>query len=210
MTTHTFYCADDTWPDAAPANYETAESVTDTFWNAVKPFYRDYVKLQEYRWYREDDLAPPWGPPARVTGRNLPGTVSAAMAQLPPQVAVAVTERTGLEERQAGRTVRHWGRFYMPAPSVNALGDDGKITPGFVNALAAAVDTWYAGMEAAHLSPAVRITGWGGTTIPQSGWAPVKEIAVDDLFDTIRRRRYETVTLRNVKDTFGSPTDPEN
>ena len=209
MTTHHFYCPDATWPDAAPANYETAETVMTQMWNTIKPYYTSYIKLREFRWYREDDLNPPWGPPARVTAVSLPGT-SAGDKNLPPQVAIAVTEYTGLQERQGGRTVRHWGRFYLPAPGATALELDGRLGNNLQPVIANAVDTAYAGMIAAHLEPAVRITGWGGEALPQSGWAPVKEIRVDNLFDTIRRRRYETVTLRETRDTFGSPTDPEN
>jgi hypothetical protein len=208
MCTFHFYSDAAVWPDAAPLNYETAETVLDQWWNSLKSSYLPYVTLKEYRWYREDDLEPPWGPPARVTGKNLPGTVNIAQPQLPPQVALSVTEWTDLEERQAGRTVRHWGRFYLPAPSTAESDADGTVVAAFQDKVLAATDTMYAGMTAAGLRPAVPITGWGGTSIPDSGWAAVKEVRVDDLWDTIRRRKYETVTRRVKADTFGSPTDP--
>lgn len=202
MTTHHFYCPSASWPGTAPERYEEAETVILQMWTSIKGNYKPTTKLRELRWYREDDLEPPWGPPARVTGLSLPGTDVSGNQQLPPQVALAVTEYTGLEERQENRTVRHWGRFYLPAPSAATLAAEGRVDTGFVNAVAAAVDVAYAGLTACALQPAVRITGWGGTTLPQSGWAPVKEVRVDDLWDTIRRRRYETVTERVTKDTF--------
>lgn len=208
MTTHHWYSDAASWPDAAPLNYESAETVLDTWWNAIKGRMPILTKLAEYRWYREDDLEPPWGPPARVTGRSIAGTDSTYA--LPPQCAVAVTERTGLEEREEGRTVRHWGRFYLPALGINSITQDGTLSSAAVTDIANATDVMYAGMTACGLRPAVRITGWGGSSLPDSGWAPVKEIAVDNLVDTIRRRRYETVTLREVRDTFGVPGDPEN
>lgn len=209
MCTFNFYAAAASWPSTAPNRYEEAEIVLNDFWTAIRGLYKDSIKLQEYRWYREDDLEPPWGPPARVTGKNVAGGDSSASKQLPPQVALAVTEWTGLEERQAGRTVRHWGRFYLPAMSDFALAADGTVASASQTNVANAVDTMYAGMTACGLVPAVRITGWGGTTLPDSGWAPVKEIRVDNLWDTIRRRRYETVTSRLVRDTFGDPVDPD-
>jgi hypothetical protein len=209
LTTHHFYSAASQWPDAAPANYETAETVISAFWTAMQPVYANNFKVAEYRWYREDDLNPPWGPPARVTAKNIPGTDSSG-AMLPPQVAIAVTEYTGYEERENQRTIRHWGRFYLPAPSTGILADDGSIAATWVTFIANAVDTMYAGLTASGLVPSVRITGYGAEAPEQQGWVPVKSIRVDNLFDTIRRRRYESVTLREMRDTFGSPTDEES
>lgn len=207
MTTHHFYSEAAQWPDVAPLNYETAETVTDAWWDTVSTFYNSNTKVQEYRWYREDDLIPPWGAPARVTSKNIPGKQAGTNPMLPPQVALCVTEYTGYQERQAGRDVRHWGRFYLPAMGEGSSTPDGAVELPTQTAIADATDTWYAGLTAAGLVPSVRITGWGGT-VAQSGWVPVQEIRVDDIWDTIRRRKWESPRNREIRDTFAGPEAP--
>lgn len=191
ITTFDFGVVGSTWPEAAPRNYETCETALDAWWNALRVYYSNEHVLGEFRWYREDDDTPPWGPPARVTTRNVPGTSGANC--LPPQVAVTCTERTSNQSR------KHWGRFYMPAPAVNGLpGDvlqpDGRISSGFMTLLADRTKTMYDALSASGLQPIVRCKIDG---LPVS--AEIQEIAVDDIFDVMRSRRYSHVGSRQVR-----------
>lgn len=174
------------WPDAAPLNYETAEAAIDSWWTALKVYYTARTTLDQMRWYREDDNTPPWGEPARVTERNAAGTATGNI--VPPQVALSVTEKTA--ER------RHWGRFYMPAPSVSMLDPDGSWAPANVNLWLTRCFELYQAWALSGLRPVVRGSG------PTSTMRPVETLQIDSIPDVIRRRRYETVLLRAVSSTI--------
>jgi hypothetical protein len=173
------------FPTSPPNDFVTAEQHLDQWWIDMRALYPDTIVLSGYRWYREDDETPPWGPPHRVTVKNIPGTSTGP--SLPPQVAVTVTERTGPPKK-------HWGRFYLPSPSTDALLQDGRISQPFRDTVAEATRDMYDALSNIGLSGVVRQTFQG---LPVR--TEISEVAVDDIFDVIRRRRYEVVLERSVR-----------
>lgn len=166
---------DSTW---TTTDFTTLETALDNWWTSLKPSYAPNVTLREYRWYRVRPGALS-GDAVRIASRSVVGTGTGG-AELPPQVAVSITQKTQLR--------KHWGRIYMPAPSTSNL------TSGMVNStkqtlFATATQTLFDAARASDFEPVVYS--------PQLGRAfPVLQLQVDDLFDVIRSRRYSRPTSR--------------
>ncbi len=190
MCTFDFFIPVLPWPQASPRNYEAAEDRFVTFWNTLRLIYHPTTVFTELRWYREDDDQPPWGEPARVTDFNVPG--QGGGNPLPPQVSISVTERTVDRKR--------WGRFYLPAPSTDALVSTGRIGGLEVARVAGATETLYEQLiSAVGIYPIVRHSS--GPFLANY----VLEVQVDDVFDVQRRRRWETTLLRDRRVLAGTP-----
>lgn len=199
----------DTWVDA---DFTTIEAAWDTCWNYLRPRWSDSMHLKQYRWYRAgpDQEAlmggqGRTGPPVRVVDRSVYGGDDGIL-QLPPQVALTVTERTTVP--------RSWGRFYMPAPQAassawNNVDPEGRWVLAFQQTVADAWEDAYAAAKAAG-TPVVVYSrakaerpSKGGGTLPAIGARAltVDELQVDDLADVIRSRRWGT-TLRRERRTI--------
>lgn len=193
------------WSDTDPA---TIEDDLTTFWGYYSTHCDTTMVSDQYRWYRDGpayyELIPeedpyhyqPKGdnPAFRVTEVDVPGTQTVSM--LPPQVAVAVTEKTS---RRAS-----WGRFYLPNPTVSDSTTDGRIDPTFLSSLVAALGTMYGTLKAAGTPVVVfsiqkpeRPKKGGGMLGPQPARAlEITELVIDNTFDIIRRRRWDNPTQR--------------
>lgn len=221
VTTHDFRQVDAVWPDAGGAgnlhNFAQLEVDFATYWNAVKIYYLAGTRPAELRWYRNDVPVPDWGEPARITTlTGNPGTASAGSVQLPGQVACSITER--VDSR------RHWGRFYLPAPGHLALGStstNGRYSQAFVDAMADAARTLYQSWNTRGLRCVVLGSvkpDFNAAIMPPSSWIgdafekaigkgqkenrilvayDVGTIRVDDVPDTIRRRRPGLAAIRS-------------
>jgi hypothetical protein len=134
----------------------------------------------------------------------------------PPQVSCTVTELTDSR--------RHWGRFYLPGITSNALNPDGTLKSTIVTSVANAAENFYEAVGAmAGTTPVV----WGRKTssisylaVAPPRWRPswvfpsssvsvgdpiamaVQSIRVDEILDIQRRRRWES-TLNRVTRVLG-------
>lgn len=186
-----------TWVDA---DYTALETALDTWWTALKPAFYSTIALGQYRWYASGpdwDVTPaPYNPARRITERNVAGTD--ATGSFPPQVAMSVTEKT------ASRPT--WGRFYLPAPGQNINAVEGLIATATVDTIVAATVAMYNTARAANKIPVVFTRARGeytrkdGTVLPPKAASAhsVDSIQMDNVFDVIRSRRWETVTYRKV------------
>lgn len=192
---------DDTWVDA---DFTTIESAFDTFWTSQAGKWSPEVKLAEYAWRKDGPAFRPFGeelsPTVRIVARSTPGANSPAQI-LPPQCAMSVTEVTAAHylvhgvgvpghAPGTGRTQQRnrWGRFYLPALSVDAL-TDGRFLPSVCTAISNAVKTMYNTCVAADLIPVMYSPTTGST------WS-IDSVHVDDIVDVIRSRRYITPITR--------------
>lgn len=190
VTTHDFYAPDagdftDAWMDAIAAQY-------GTFWQGLLTgsWLSSRCTLKELRFY--DDYNGD-GTPGTVD-RVVPMTQTAGSLQMvPPQIACSITELLGPGSR------RHWGRFYLPGMSQNALDADGAWAPTFVTAVANGADTLYDAWTTVDYYPGVWVGSGTLFPTPPGDCAPVREIRVDNIPDVIRRRRYEAVTQRETR-----------
>lgn len=187
---------DPTWIDA---DFTTVENAFDTFWTALKPYYNTGTVLSEYEWRKDGPLYRPHtpkpggllSPSVRAVAKSVAGT--SIQEQLPPQVAVSVTEvipakYTAHDVEGVGDQVRNrWGRYYLPAPAVSSSTTttitNGRLGNTFGTLISAQAVTFYNTCNAAGIVPVVYSPTTG------SSWA-VQSIHVDDIFDVIRSRRY--------------------
>lgn len=149
----------------------------------------------EVRYYRMQFNSPmtaarrfiPSGPPEHVFPLVFPGLLTGDA--LPPQVAMSVTERTAVP--------RHWGRFYIPGLTEQASsGTLGRFSNGSVDAAAGYTDTLYATLAAAELFPVVVSTQTD--KILAGSLLGVTSLQVDNIPDTIRRRRHSLSTYTKI------------
>jgi hypothetical protein len=202
-------------PDASwtTSDYANVEGAATTFWNAIKDKYKAETKLAEFSWRADGPEFKPFGdslsPTLRVTPVSLPGTHTAT-EMLPPQCACTVTEVTeahytaygvGVPGKVpgTGRTqVRNrWGRFYLPAPAVQEVGD-GRWKNSMYVTVADAVKVFYDTLIDLDLFPVMYS--------PTTGVAhSIVEIRVDDIVDVIRSRRFITPISRTARDLHDIP-----
>lgn len=111
---------------------------------------------------------------------NLVGT--SAEDSLPPQIAVVVSLRTEV----ANRTGR--GRFYLPAPAVNAV-TAGRLTTAIQTNFVNAMTRLFTSLDSAGATPVLfSRTTFANTTITSFN--------IGDVFDTQRSRRNQLVETR--------------
>jgi len=169
---------DDSWTDA---DFSAVEQDFFTFWNAIKIQIPSTIVLSTLRWYRVGPGATPPEPAVRVTPVSSAGTSTGP--QLPTQVAENITLRTGLRKA--------WGRAYLPAVSSTHLTQDGYWPNADVDQVADQMNAFVLAMAAQDFHLVVY------SPTHQQAYN-VEKIAVDNVFDTQRRRRHRTFTHRKV------------
>lgn len=187
---------DGTW---TPTDYETVEALTDAFWTALKPNYSPDTVLAGYRWSPDGPAFKPFGSALAGTSRNTLRSVvgTASVGNLPPQVAVTITEVTSAKyivqdvEGVGDQLRNRWGRIYLPAPIPATVGG-GRVTSAFCEAVAGAIETCYEAAIDADFIPVMYSPTTG------HAWS-IDEIHVDDIFDVVRRRRFTTPTARHAR-----------
>lgn len=197
-----------TW-DAA--DFSALDTAYTTFWNNIKGWYHSQMIWSRIAFYKAGPNIVPPQPPVYTADKSVPGTATAVT--LPPQVAVSVTEIAGQK--------RNWGRFYLPAPTTvgpgaaNALTNAGRPPGPVLSSWADQVDALYETALAANLPHVVyrpllaanRPTGSPPTSsnLPErpANAQTVDQIQIDDVYDVIRRRRWERPTVR-VQRAIGS------
>jgi hypothetical protein len=190
-----------------PADFISLDNAFTTWWTAMKVWCPPSIKWSAIKAYRAGPNVLPPQIPTYESTKSVPGT-SASVTSMPPQVALSVTEKAG------GK--KNWGRFYFPALSTGGAGGgvstvDGRPATVVTTALADATDALY---EAARIAlvpfviyhkklEANRPTGSppAPSSLPErpAEAVTVESIQVDDVFDIIRRRRWESVTLRTQR-----------
>jgi hypothetical protein len=127
-------------------------------------------------------------------------------ASLPPQVALTVTEKAGLQ--------KNWGRFYLPPLGAAYVNEFGRPTDAAITAIADATETMYDGWRTDG-TPAVvylealpersptaedpRYRTKGTFAARGASATEVERITVDNVFDVIRSRRWERSTNRQER-----------
>lgn len=185
------------------------ESAVTAFWGTMLASWPAFIRSDQYRWYKDgpafwelhtdgDRYVPITPNPAiRVTEVDTPGGASAS-STLPPQVAISVTEKVSMR--------KSWGRFYLPAPSSANADNEGRLTTAKTDSLMAALVTMYNACRSAGMIPVVysipkpvRPKKPSGELPAQAGIAyEITSLQIDNLFDVIRRRRYDAPTYRKA------------
>lgn len=150
-------------------------------------FERAYYRMQFNPLSNPKPFAPT-GAPDHVVAANIPGTTSAFQAS---QVALTHTELTPYR--------KHWGRSYWPACGGDMVDSTGHCRSADVSSWAGALNSVYAGLQAAEFFPVVVVTQVD--KLPARGLLGVEAIQVDNVFDVIRRRRaHESTQIARVVD----------
>jgi hypothetical protein len=184
---------DSTW---VTADFVAAEARFGTYWTALRSSFPDETILKEIRWYRRQFAEPMTtekrfadsGPPVRITPIGTAGTATAN--SFPYQVAFSITERTP--------DPKHWGRWYLPAPAVDAVGLTayGRFSATAVSSQRDYATTLMNGLWDDQLPLVVPTTQVNKTLV--KGWMAVSSIQVDDVPDVQRRRRAKQTLVRSV------------
>lgn len=154
------------------------------FWNTAKAGAPTTLQLEEIRITAFQAVPTPGGYPySAIGGANVfylktPLTGSAtATQQLPPQLSMAVSLRTGARG-PGGR-----GRFYTPFVGVGAA--SGLLDPTRISQVGAATKTLLEGVRAFGPTPAV-------VNVRKGTYSGVNWISIGNQFDVQRRRREQT------------------
>ena len=186
------------------------ETAIGAYWTSLKDRYYPWVHSDQYRWYKDgpafyelNDAGTAYvpigsNPAIRVTEVDVAGTYGGSASSLPPQVSLTITEKTS--------TRRSWGRWYLPAMVSSYADSDGRVPSAQVDLLAGFAVTLYNACRSASMIPVVwsiqkpeRPKKPSGTLPAQPATAlEVGSIQVDNLWDVIRRRRYDAATYRKV------------
>jgi len=182
------------------ADFTTITDAFDAFWTSIKPKFAAGVKLTRLAFYKAGPAIVPPQPPVYAVDRNVAGT--SAYGPCPPQVAISVTERAGSKA--------NWGRFYLPAPDTGNVSGGARIVTPCSTAIADAADTFYEALRVAGTPVVVYRSSLPARSrkdpgLPQlparaANAQTVDQIAIDDVFDVIRSRRWKIPLLRTVRD----------
>lgn len=180
---------DASWTDA---DYDTCEAAITTWITALNSHIPNCYKLVELRWYKrrfnDYSTSKPFadmGPPERVTPMFVTG---GSPAPGPTQCAMTVTERTAWP--------KHWGRMYLPIFGGSDWLSSRRWDPSTCDAVCTATAAMYTTMAEDEFFAIVPVTQVDKTAA--RGLLGVKEVAVDDVPDVVRRRRLRNVTYRKV------------
>lgn len=174
------------------------EARWDTFYAVVKAYMMSWAVLAELRWYDGWPTADPPVPPIRVQLRSVSGS-SGVAAGLPPQCAVNCTLET--------TNRRHWGRFALGGFGATGIIDDkGLLNVGNRTSIATALAAFLNGCLTDGAAPVVYrrprysydANHHRTSLIEPPTYRPVISCRVDDVIDTVRRRRYEHTTNRSI------------
>lgn len=185
-----------------PADFTALIGYYRAWWGTIRQYYHSQFIWQGLKVYKAGpNIVPPQPPVYESMAENLPGQSNAVT--LPPQVALSVTEKAGVK--------KNWGRFYLPAPSIQNAGGQATMTVSgrpattFMTDIADVTDTMYEAALTGNkpfvvyrpLLPAGR-PHKGSTELPErpANAQTVEQIQVDDVYDVIRSRRWEVPTLR--------------
>lgn len=195
------------WTDST--DLPALETLLGNYWGSLKANYSTFIHSDQYRWYKDgpafyelrDGVYKPLlsgNPAIRVQEVDVPGT-SGITTVLPPQSAISVTEKT--ESRH------NWGRWYLPAATSGICDAAGRILAVTVGQMLGYAVTFYNAARAAGYQPVV----WSiqkperpkknGDVLPEQPARAyeVLSLQMDDLFDVIRSRRWDTsVTKTNT------------
>jgi hypothetical protein len=177
VTTHDFVASSGSVDATKMGNCESAFT---SFFQAFDERIVDSVGIVQYRWY-DLAVAPP-NPAVRSTTVDVPGT--SAGTGLPPQTSISVTEETAIRKR--------WGRFYLPGWDVGQTTGVGRVATACVDAVADAAEALYEAWYAAGMTPSV-------VRASDNNAQPVIKVRVDDVFDIVRRRRWQSNPLREIR-----------
>lgn len=167
------------------AGRASAEASIIGLLSALDPYQSNQVTVTEFVWHEHRANHPATehgyetiGAAVRRTPINRAGTATGP--RLPDQNSCSVSLRT------ASR--RHWGRFYLPGLAVSDVqASYGRYSSAMVDAIAAGTDAWQTALDAAGLQLGVWTWKYGA-------FLTCKQVRVDDVVDTQRRRRAKQVS----------------
>lgn len=172
---------DDTWTES---DFTSVEANLGIWFDLIASSISSLYTFKEVRWYRIGTGVTPPNPPVRVKPIAKPGTAGGKL--LPPQCASSISLHTAPR--------RNWGRTYLPGLVGEDTETNGTLTAAFVNALQGATVQLYGNLALGDIAMVVM-------SKTRAAALSVEAIAVDDIVDIIRSRRWEHPQLRVVTPT---------
>jgi hypothetical protein len=168
---------DDTW---IAADYTTLESALNTWWAAVAGIAPTYIRMTRIMWHRVGPGIPKPNPAERILDLTTPVAGSSG-ASNSPQTASSITFRTGMR--------KHWGRTYFPLGSL--LSGSDRVTSANQGTLVSNTVTLMHSAMSSDFHPVVVVTN-------PAGAIGIESIEVDDVPDTVRRRRWKHTGSKTI------------
>lgn len=165
---------DDTWDSG---DYTKMDAHVAAWWTATHSLCPGTIILREVRWYRIGTGVPIPNTPEHILPVAVGG--SSSNGDLPSQCAASISLHVGPR--------RNWGRTYFPGLNQGALTGRGMLTNTAADQLATATDTLATTAAADDFVLSVHSTTLGSMLA-------VEHVAVDNIIDVIRRRRWEHAT----------------
>jgi hypothetical protein len=166
---------------ATDAQADTAFDAFEDFLSTLASVMGHYHRWTKLVLTREDSTHPIPNTPVRTRVIDIDGTED---GNLPPQVALDVTLKTWPR--------RHWGRFYVPGIWPGHADTYGRADDSTCDLLEGAYVTLCGTMAGNNWFPIVLQAGTPATGIART----VRGVACDNVFDVIRRRRWDAATYR--------------
>jgi len=161
---------------------DVVDDALSAWFGAIAALFSTQVGPTETRLYNMPATAGPVGDPAFVIEE--PGFVGTGSmdATLPPQAAISHTLVTAIRRR--------WGRIYLGGLVSTAL-TNGRVNATALSTLGDAFGTF---------GTTLRSNGQGLVVWHRATWTPedVTGYRIDDIWDVIRRRRYDSALNREV------------
>jgi hypothetical protein len=168
---------DDTWTST---DYGQIEARLLTWWTAVKTAAAATTRLYRISWHQ---LGPGIGKPnpaERILDIATPVAGTSSSVGGPPQIASTISLRTGFR--------RNWGRTYFPIVLTSTTG---RVTTTQADLLVASTVTLLQGTKTDDFMPVVYSARLGSAL-------GVETVSVDDVADTVRRRRWKKQAYRKL------------
>jgi hypothetical protein len=154
-----------------------------SFFNAIANRLSSDISVTQIRsWDLPTTPGTPLGSADHVSG--FVGGGGSGADRLPPQIACSVTEETSIRKR--------WGRFYIPGFVVTDVSSSGRFADSVTTQIADAAQTMYNEMNGAG-------RGFVSYRRSDATFQLVSGIRVDDVPDTIRRRRFSMTLARKLR-----------
>jgi len=169
---------DDSW---ITSDFTTLETAITTWWTAIKPLLNVNCTFREIRWYRKGPGVVKPNPAARVTPVGVAATGAGSV--MPPQVAISITFKTGLRKR--------WGRTYLPDINGTQFTTDGRVLSASCDTICTATNVLATSAASSDFIPVV----YSPTVGKAYAW---EQVQVDNIFDVIRSRRWDSTTYRKT------------
>lgn len=204
---NTFHLQNQSGPSGQPPNPQyVADQVAAKLlanWTGLAPFFSSLVHINAVRTYLLDTAGHTTAEGSHsFTSVDLAGNAGGGM--LPPEVSVALSEYAYAPGGFAPRKGAKRGRMYLPYIAKSACTTNGRVDPTMIGSMLSACQTLFNSINTIQ-SASGRTDPMGLVVLSKATAATyeVLHLAIDDHFDSQRRRQHQDAPARQSVDLTG-------